>query len=163
MKTRNPAHSTIIRPATNEDIPTIIKLNCDGILSWGKDFQPALQEWMDSVCNEDYFEELLTNPEKTLLVAEIGGVVCGTAYGYPLEGKFHTGGMYLSVRGHGVATLLMAGLITQARKLGLKELSSTIHETNYSALRFVSRTGWVHKGEEKFNGINYYNRVLVLF
>lgn len=162
MKTRNPLPSTIIRLATVEDIPTIIQLNHDGILSWGKEFQPVLQEWIDSVCNQRYFSELISNPEKTLLVAECGGRILGTAYGYPKEGRLHTGGMYLSVRGQGIATLLMNGLITHARKLGLNEMSSTIHEHNYGALRFVSRMGWVQKDAEKFDGINYYNRVLVL-
>lgn len=163
MKTRNPAHNVVIRPAAVEDIPAVIALNRDGILLWSRGFQPAIREWMESVCNHAYFEDLILSPEKSLLVAEREGVTVGTAYGYPINGKFHTGGMYLSVRGLGVATLLMAGLITQTRKLGLKELTSTIHEQNYAALRFVSRTGWVHKDEEKFNGINFYNRTLVLF
>lgn len=162
MKKRHPLESTVIRQATIEDVSAIIKLNHDGILSWGADFQPVLQEWIDSVCNPDYFNELIQHPEKALLVAECGGKVVGTAYGYPESGRFHTGGMYLSLRGQGVATSLMAGLIAEARKLGFKELSSTIHENNYGALRFVSRMGWVHKDAEKFDGINYYNKVLVL-
>lgn len=44
----------------------------------------------------------------------------------------------------------------------MNELSSTIHEDNFAALRFVSRMGWVHKDAEKFDGIKYYNKVLVL-
>lgn len=162
MKKRNPVQSIVVRPATVEDILTIIELNRNGILTWGSEFQPVLQEWIDSVCNKDYFTELIESPEKTLLVAEFGGKVCGTAYGYPEDSRFHTGGMYLSVKGQGIATLLMAGLITHARSLGMKELSSTIHESNYAALRFVSRQGWIHKDAEKFEGINYYNKVLVL-
>lgn len=162
MKKRYPLQATVIRPATVADIPTIIQLNHDGILSWGKEFQPVLQEWIDSVCNHEYFNELIQNSEKTLLVAECDGKVCGTAYGYPENGRFHTGGMYLSIRGQGIATLLMTGLISKARTLGMNELSSTIHEDNFAALRFVSRMGWVHKDAEKFDGINYYNKVLVL-
>lgn len=162
MKTRTPANSTIIRAATAEDIPAIIKLNRDGILTWGGQFQNILQEWIDSVCNPEYFTELIQHPEKTLLVAECDGKVRGTAYGYSANGRFYIGGLYLSQRGQGIATLLLARLISEARKHGFKELSSTIHEDNYAALRFFSRMGWVHKDSEKFDGINYYNKVLVL-
>jgi L-amino acid N-acyltransferase YncA len=162
MKKRYPMQSTVIRPAIVEDVPAIIQLNHDGILSWGKEFQPVLQEWIDSVCNTAYFTDLISSPEKTLLIAECGGNICGTAYGYPAEGRFYTGGMYLSVRGRGIATLLMSELTVQARELGFRELLSTIHENNYGALRFFSRMGWVHKNSEMFDGINYYNKVLVL-
>lgn len=162
MKTRNPTLATVIRPATAEDIPTVIQLNRDGILLWSRGFQPVIREWMDTVCSEDFFGELIFNPEKTLLVAECHGTVCGTAYGYLSEDRFYVGGLYLSLKGHGIAILLMSELITQARQLGLDELSCTVHEDNHGALRFFRRLGWVHKDEEKFNGINYYNRVLVL-
>jgi GNAT superfamily N-acetyltransferase len=162
MKTRNPAHITLIRPATVDDIPTIINLNREGILSWGKDIQPVIQEWMDAVCTNEHFAEMIANPEKTLLVAEFDGKISGTTYGYPLKNKFHSGGMYLSVNGQGIATLLMVELIRQARSLGLNALSSEVYEHNYGALRFLRRQGWITRTIEKYKGISFYQKVLVL-
>jgi GNAT superfamily N-acetyltransferase len=143
--------------------PIIIALNHKGILSWASEIRAAIQNWMDVVCTHQYFEDMILNPEKTLLVAEFDGKISGTAYGYPLKGKFHTGGMYLSVNGHGIATLLMYELIQQARRLGLKELTSEVYEHNYPALRFLRRQGWIQRSIIKFEGINFVNKVLALF
>ena len=159
---KHPEQSFLIREATPEDIPTVVQLNHEGILSWGAGFQPVLQEWMDSVCNVAYFNELIHDTEKTLLVAEYQGKIVGTAYGYPEHGRFYIGGLYLSLKGNGIATSLLAALIIKARKLGYKELSATIYEENYQALRFFSRMGWVHKNSQKYDGIKYHHKVLVL-
>jgi ribosomal protein S18 acetylase RimI-like enzyme len=162
MKKRHPRLPVMIRPATVADIPKIVELNREGILDWANGFEPVIHDWMESVCNPAYFGEFVVNPEKSLLIAERGGEVCGTAYGYPHNERFYTGGLYVTARGQGVGTLLMEALAVEANKLGLKELSNAVYENNHEALSFFRRHGWVVEAIETYDGIHYCNNILTL-
>lgn len=162
MTNPDASHKIVIREATIEDIPTIIELNLTGILSWASEFRPQIQEWMDSVCTPEHFEEMVLNPDKTLLVAELNGEVCGTAYGYPRGRKYYFGGLYVSVTGKGVATALMSGIIRKARRSNFYELTSEIYTPNEHAQHFFRRNGWVHRSVDLYNGVPFTTRSLIL-
>jgi N-acetylglutamate synthase-like GNAT family acetyltransferase len=101
----------------------------------------VLGAWLENKTAEN-IRTWIESPRNFMVVAEVGGAVCGVA------SLGITGGILLcyllpEVQSTGVGRALLAGLEAEARRLGIRELSL---ESTVSARGFYSKQGFRPKG-----------------
>jgi GNAT superfamily N-acetyltransferase len=145
-------NSTVIRPATREDVPAIVALLADDPIGAGREtvaeLGPYLRAW----------EAIAANPSARLVVAaDAGGAIAGTLQ-LDLLDSLTRGGMRRAqvegvrvahdARGGGVGRLLLEWAIDEARRegCGLIQLTSDLRRDD--AARFYEALGFTasHRG-----------------
>jgi len=145
------------RPATPDDIPTIIALMAAGAVgdtpdSAGQVDHPGYRKAFDAISND---------PNHMLVVAERNGQVVGTMQLSFLPGIARQGmwrGLLENVhirtdlRGHGLGTTMIQWAIAQCRERGCGLVQLTSNKARLDAHRFYERLGFSksHEGFKLF-------------
>ncbi|WP_207485396.1 GNAT family N-acetyltransferase [Arenibaculum pallidiluteum] len=104
---------------------------------------------------ERYWRGVLLVPERTLFVARLDGMICGSAQlvrpPRNNEAQAHTAQLTTSfvapwARGHGIARALTVAVETAAREAGFKVLNLDVRETQTAALALYERLGFIRFG-----------------
>ncbi len=138
----------MIRPATRDDVPEIVRLLADDPLgSQREKYQSPL-----SGPYYDAFFEIDRDPHNELVVAEVRGVVVGTLQLTFIPYLTYLGGKRAQIeavrvdrnyRGHGVGGELIEWAIRRARKENCHLVQLTTHKTRSDARRFYEQLGFV--------------------
>jgi len=120
-----------IRPATRDDIPTIVAFTTD-TFEWGDYIPEAIAEWID-------------DPHSAVMVATIDErpvAIARTALITPAEVWAHAARVDPDFRGRGIAGNLAAVLTDWARDAGAHVVRLLIEEDNVSSIRHVEKVGF---------------------
>ena len=104
---------------------------------------------------ERFWRGVLLVPERTLFVARLDGIVCGSAQLVrpPRNNEAQSHAAHLTTsfvapwaRGHGIARMLTVAVETAARQAGFKVLNLDVRETQSAAIALYERLGFVRFG-----------------
>jgi GNAT superfamily N-acetyltransferase len=138
-----------LRPATPDDLPTILALLADDHLGQGRDDPGA----SDDPAYRAAFDEIAADPHRTLLVAERDGAVIGTLILSFLRVLSSRGGINATVedvriagalRGTGLGSEMMRQVVEMCRARGCKAIHLKSHRSRTAAHRFYERLGFDH-------------------
>lgn len=94
------------------------------------------------------FEDILTNPDRFYLVAEIDNMVVGGCMLTMIagEGDVSNVAVYESYRGNHIATALMQELLRMGGENGIRDFTLEVREQNLPAIRLYEQAGFVSEG-----------------
>jgi ribosomal protein S18 acetylase RimI-like enzyme len=138
-----------LRGADLEDLCSAAEeaIRAGGGFGW---LEPPAREVM-----ERYWRGVLLVPERTLFVARLDGVICGSAQlqrpPRNNEAQAHAGYLTISfvapwARGHGLARMLTVAVENAAREVGFKVLNLDLRETQKAAIALYEGLGFVRFG-----------------
>jgi ribosomal protein S18 acetylase RimI-like enzyme len=123
-------------------------------------FGSRLADWRGEGDREDRWRARLSIAGSRNVVAKLGGELAGMASGVPFpvrpDGSSPRAGVEIelismwvapSVRGHGVADVLIQDLVTWAASLGAPAVRLSVRETNARAIAFYRRHRFVATSE----------------
>ena len=137
----------IFRLANHDDLPTIVRLLADDDLG-------SQREKLDDPLPEPYdeaFDQISTDPNHELVVAELNGEVIGTLHLMFLPSISFRGGLRAQIesvrvgteyRSQGVGMRMMKWAIERAKLRGAHIVQLTTHLTRKDAHRFYERLGF---------------------
>lgn len=139
----------IIRTATKEDIPSLLVFE-QGVIETEVPFDPTLKRGPNHYYE---IEEMITDPQINLVVAEHQGEVVASGYARIENSKQylqHTQHAYLGFmytkpdyRGRGLNAMIMEQLREFARSRGITELRLDVYFQNQSAITAYEKIGFV--------------------
>ena len=106
---------------------------------------------------EKHWKGVVLIPQRTLFVARLDGVICGSAqlYRQPLNNEAQAHAGHLSsffiapwARGHGLAAQMVRAVEAEARNCGLEALNLDVRETQEAAINVYERCGFVRWGTQ---------------
>jgi len=102
------------------------------------------------------FEDIITNPNRVYLVAEVGKDIVGGCMLTMIagEGDISNVAVYESYRGQHIATALMQELLRVGEENGIRDFTLEVREQNQPAIRLYENTGFVSEGIRP----NFYDR-----
>ena len=137
-----------IRPATPDDLPTILKFE-QGIIETERPFDPTLQP------GKFHYYDLsarIKDPDAAVVVAEDNGKVIAGGSAVIKQGNRYNifndyaflGFMFVvpEYRGQGVNSLIIEALIDWSRKKGLSEIRLQVYSDNQPAIRAYEKVGF---------------------
>lgn len=137
----------LFRLATLADLPAIVRMLADDDLgSQREKFEDPLPETYIHA-----FDEINTDKNHELIVAEMNGEVAGTLHLTFLPSISYQGGLRAQVesvrvdskiRGKGIGAQMMQYAIDRAKERGAYLMQLTSHETRINAHRFYERLGF---------------------
>ena len=138
----------IIREARESDLLTIGKLTLELIEAMGN------TEGIDIKLIAENCQNLLSEANSHILVAEIGGVVVGFVNFTTRKTILHRGLSGLidevivakSYRGKGLGKQLLSSAIEKSRQLGCCEVEVSTEKTNTKAREFYRQCGFTERG-----------------
>ena len=138
----------IIREAKKSDLLTIGKLTLELIEAMGN------TEGIDIKLIAENCQNLLSEANSHILVAEIGGVVVGFVNFTTRKTILHRGLSGLideviiakSYRGKGLGKQLLSSAIEKSRQLGCCEVEVSTEKTNIKAREFYRQCGFTERG-----------------
>ena len=138
----------IIREARESDLLTIKKLTLELIEAMGN------TEGIDIKLIAENCQNLLSEANSHILVAEIGGVVVGFVNFTTRKTILHRGLSGLideviiakSYRGKGLGKQLLSSAIEKSRQLGCCEVEVSTEKTNTKAREFYRQCGFTERG-----------------
>jgi ribosomal protein S18 acetylase RimI-like enzyme len=138
----------IIREAKKSDLLTIGKLTLELIEAMGN------TEGIDVKLIAENCQNLLSEANSHILVAEIGGVVVGLLNFMTRKTILHSGLSGLideiivakSYRGKGLGKKLLSSAIEKSRQLGCCEVEVSTEKTNIKAREFYRQCGFTERG-----------------
>jgi ribosomal protein S18 acetylase RimI-like enzyme len=138
----------IIREAKKSDLLTIGKLTLELIEAMGN------TEGIDVKLIAENCQNLLSEANSHILVAEIGGVVVGFVNFTTRKTILHRGLSGLideiivakSYRGKGLGKKLLSSAIEKSRQLGCCEVEVSTEKTNIKAREFYRQCGFTERG-----------------
>lgn len=148
-----------IRPATREDLPSILEIYNDAVLNTTAtyDYEPRTLEHRTA-----WFEDhLKINFPVFVAVNETGKVVGWSAlnkyhdrmgYRFTTENSVYVAA---SERGKGIGKLLLTPLIDSAKRLGLHAIIAAIDAANEPSIRLHTKFGFVEVGNFKQIGYKF--------
>ena len=94
------------------------------------------------------FEDILTNPDRFYLVAEIDNMVVGGCMLTMIAGEGDVSNVAVSesYRGNHIATALMQELLRMGEKKGIRDFTLEVREQNLPAIRLYEQAGFVSEG-----------------
>ena len=104
---------------------------------------------------ETYWRGVLLVPERTLFVARLDGVVCGSAQlsrpppnnqAQAFAAQLHSAFVAPWARGHGLARALTLAVERSARAQGFAVLGLDVRATQHAALKLYERLGFIRWG-----------------
>lgn len=157
MREPSAASTVLIRPATEDDLPAVLDIYNDAVLTSTASFdiQPRTMEahrrwWLD---HQHPF---------AVLVAEDAGQVTGwasisrfgtkPAYRFTVENSVY---VHPEAHGRGLGTLLLARLLETARDNGFRTVIARITGGNDVSVRLHQRLGFRHVGVEREVGYKF--------
>ena len=155
MKTES---SLYLRPATEDDLPTILQIINYAIANSTAiyDYEPRTMER-----HREWFSEKQRD-QQPVVVAEHDGMVCGygtygvfrpgAAYQYSREHSIHVAS---GKRGLGIGAAIMEWLIQSATESGYHTLIAGIDASNEGSRRFHARFGFVEVAHFKEVGYKF--------
>jgi GNAT superfamily N-acetyltransferase len=136
----------LIRPATADDIPTIVGIYAaDELVGKGR------ESFEDMTPYYEAFDRLAADPHQLLVVAELDGQVVGTFQLTVIAGVARRGitralieSVHVSPehRSHGIGGEMMRWAIDEARKRGCQLAQLTSNNARPEAHRFYERLGF---------------------
>ncbi|MBA7556367.1 hypothetical protein ES705_49072 [subsurface metagenome] len=138
----------IIREAKESDLLTIKKLTLELIEAMGN------TEGIDIKLIAENCQNLLSEANSYILVAEIGGVVAGFVNFTTRKTILHRGLSGLideliiakNYRGKGIGRQLLSSAIKKSRQLGCCEVEVSTEKTNAKARKFYRQCGFTERG-----------------
>jgi len=138
----------IIREAKVSDLLTIRKLTLELIEAMGN------TEGIDIKLIAENCQNLLSEANSHILVAEIGGVVVGFVNFTTRKTILHRGLSGLideiiiakNYRGKGLGKQLLSSAIEKSRQLGCCEVEVSTEKTNIKAIEFYRQCGFTERG-----------------
>lgn len=139
--------SIIIRPATFDDLPVLLRFE-QGVISAERPFDPALKK------DTHYYnlEEMINSPDIHLVVAVLADDIIGSGYAriekakHFLQHEQHSylGFMYTEPahRGKGVNKMIIETLIQWSLSRNITELRLEVYYLNEAAIRAYEKTGF---------------------
>lgn len=137
-----------IRPATTEDLPTLLKFE-QGIIGAERPFDPTL------VAGEFHYYDLgarITDPRTAVIVADDNGRVVAGGSAIIKEGNSYAtfrhyaflGFMFVEpeYRGRGLNRLIIEELVEWSHKQGLQEIRLQVYSDNLQAIRAYEKVGF---------------------
>lgn len=140
-------NGVVFRPATRADLPSIVRMLADDDLG-------SRRERFEEPLPESYFEafeQIDSDPNHELIVAELDGEVIGTLHIMFLPSISYQGGLRAQVesvrveekyRGRGIGREMMKWAIEKARARGAHLVQLTTHKSREDAHRFYERLGF---------------------
>jgi GNAT superfamily N-acetyltransferase len=137
-----------IRPATRDDLPTILKFE-QGIIEAERPFDPTLKPGMFH-----YYDlgARIKDPNAAVVVAEDNGKLIAGGSAVIKQGNHYNifndyaflGFMFVvpEYRGRGVNSLIIEALIDWSRKKGLNEIRLQVYSDNDPAIRAYEKVGF---------------------
>jgi ribosomal protein S18 acetylase RimI-like enzyme len=141
-----------IRPATREDVPSVLQLYADDELGTAPD-----RAWREKLA--DYlaaFDAIQTDARTTVYVAQLGASVVGTFQLTFLRHLAHRGALTAQVesvhvasehRRRGIGEAMMRFAIDRAREKNCKRIQLTSQKRRTDAHRFYERLGFERSHE----------------
>lgn len=123
----------VIRQGTLSDIPAIMDLE-----------QGSIEHPWESKA----IETLITDNNKTCLVAELGGVIVSYVGAESVLDESNIGNIvtHKEYRGKGIATELFEALLTELKAQGIKKLFLEVEHDNEPAIALYEKFGFVRYG-----------------
>lgn len=137
----------IFRFARRADLPSIVRMLADDELG-------SQRERVESPLSESYysaFEQINSDPNHELIVAEKNGEVIGTLHLMFLPSVSFQGGLRAQIesvrvdkrfQSQGIGSQMMKWAMERARQRGAHVLQLTTHKTRVDAHRFYERLGF---------------------
>ena len=137
----------IFRRATRADLAAIVRMLADDELGRQREqFETPL-----SASYYSAFDEINTDPNHELIVAELNGMVMGTLHLMFLPSISYRGGLRAQVesvrvdrrfQSQGIGSEMMKWAIERARQRGAHVIQLTTHKSRVDAHRFYERLGF---------------------
>ena len=137
----------LLRPATREDLPSIVRLLADDELGSRREkYEEPLPQYYLAA-----FEQIVGNPNHQLIVAESDGKVIGTLHLMFLPSISFQGGLRAQVesvrvdkecRNLGIGSQMMEWTIERTRQRGAHVIQLTSHLSRKDAHRFYEKLGF---------------------
>ena len=123
----------VIRQGTLSDIPAIMDLE-----------QGSIEHPWESKA----IETLITDNNKTCLVAELGGVIVSYVGAESVLDESNIGNIvtHKEYRGKGIATELFEALLTELKAQGIKKLFLEVEHDNTPAIGLYEKLGFLNYG-----------------
>ena len=141
------SQDVIFRRATRADLPSIVRMLADDDLgSQREKFETSLAQTYYSA-----FEQINSDPNHELIVAELNGEVIGTLHLMFLPSISYQGGLRAQVesvrvdrrfQSQGIGSQMMKWAMERARQRGAHVVQLTTHKSRVDAHRFYERLGF---------------------
>lgn len=130
----SPSGELVVRPASITDLGEVARIERDS--------------FADPWSTEALFSELLADQMRHPLVAERNGSVCGYIMAWVVVDQLHVLNIATDPEclRQGVATSLLREATRRALPLGVVEITLEVRRSNYPALGFYRRHGFVQAG-----------------
>lgn len=138
----------LFRLATRADLPSIVRLLADDDLGSQRErYEIPLPETYYSA-----FEQIESDPNHELIVAERNGEVIGTLHLMFLPSLSYQGGLRAQIesvridkrfQNQGIGSEIMKWTMERARQRGAHVVQLTTHQTRLDAHRFYERLGFI--------------------
>ena len=137
----------LFRPATRADLPAIVRMLADDELG-------SQRERVENPLPASYysaFEQIESDPNHELIVAELNGEVIGTLHLMLLPSISFQGGLRAQVesvrvdkrfQSQGIGSQMMRWAMERARQRGAHAVQLTTHKSRVDAHRFYERLGF---------------------
>ncbi len=142
-------HNITLRPATTQDLPTLLKFE-QGIISDERPFDPTHK---DETIHYYDLPAMIESPLVELIVAELDGIAVGSGYARLEKAKpykkfeqfAYLGFMYVvpEHRGKGINAHVMGYLREWSKKQGVTELRLEVYCENEKAVRAYEKVGFM--------------------
>ena len=153
----------MIREARAADAAAVLDLTVQGIRTWGEGFVDRLASWMEQVCNLAYIEHRLVDPAYKNFVAEKDGHVVGSIYlNLDDANNAYMGGLYCSLKRHGVGSALLRRAIVESQALGYSRMECEIYAGNEASISLMSKYGAVYAHTDPYDGVEYHTYIIPL-
>src|SRR5215208_6947684 len=137
----------LFRPATRSDLPAIVRMLADDELG-------SQRERVEDPLPTSYysaFEQIESDPNHELIVAELNGEVIGTLHLMFLPSVSFQGGLRAQIesvrvdkrfQSQGIGSEMMKWAMDRARQRGAHAVQLTTHKSRLDAHRFYERLGF---------------------
>ena len=149
----------IVRPATSADLPAILEIYNDAVLTTTAtyDYEPRTMEhrvaWFEEHVKQDY-PVFVAQDDSDHIVgwSSLSGYRARPGYRFTSENSIYVAA---DQRGKGIGKLLLVPLIETARKRGLRAIIAAIDATNEASIRLHARFGFEKVGHFKQVGFKF--------